>query len=387
MELHLFIVWENAVGKQKEILEDIDLNFEIVNVYQVTWTNKNFSTNLSRFYGQKLPRGSGKERHCGTGPFTLIVVRDYSPKYQDRVTSQGIEAVNTRMFDSKDRYRTWTGGGHKIHATNSSSETCHDLTLLLGVNPTEYQELNAGSWSGQVQSLNDDLVGANGWKTLDQLFYVINQCSTYVVLRNFEQLPNKSQILKQGDIDLLTDDAVELAYVANAKKMSIWPQRANYSVRIGEIDCLFDFRDISDDYYDLRWAREILNNRELKEAGFFAPNPVDHFYSLLYHAVVHKPLISDNYLEIFSMIARADDFLDLNCDRLSLRDSLPVILSSYMADHGYEYVEPRDFSVFFNSNIVNGTSILRKIHQFIALKIMPFGSAAKHKMLKNSNHN
>ena len=137
MELHLFIVWENATGKRQEILEDIALNFEVVNVYRITWTNKNFSTNMSRFYGKKLPRGSGKERHCGTGPFTLIVVRDYFPKYEDRVTSRGVESVNTRMFDAKDRYRSWTGGGHKIHATNSSLETSHDMALLLGVSSEE----------------------------------------------------------------------------------------------------------------------------------------------------------------------------------------------------------------------------------------------------------
>ena len=42
------------------------------------------------------------------------------------------------MFDSKFMYREWTGGGHKIHCTNSIDETNHDLTLLLDKNAEDY---------------------------------------------------------------------------------------------------------------------------------------------------------------------------------------------------------------------------------------------------------
>ena len=79
-ELHLFIIWENASYKKDEILEDIKKSFEIIKIYKMIWDKDKFSENLSRFYGTNLPAGSGKEQHCGTGPFILIIVKDKNPR-------------------------------------------------------------------------------------------------------------------------------------------------------------------------------------------------------------------------------------------------------------------------------------------------------------------
>ena len=125
-ETHLFILWENAREKEKEILEDIKKNFEILGLYNIKWNKENFSNNLSRFYGTNLPENSGKEQHCGNGDFLLIVVGIDNPKYEERQTSKGLQIVNTNMFDKKTYYRKLTGGGHKVHATNSEVETNHD---------------------------------------------------------------------------------------------------------------------------------------------------------------------------------------------------------------------------------------------------------------------
>ena len=45
-ETHLFILWENAREKEKEILEDIKKNFEILGLYNMKWNKENFSNNL-----------------------------------------------------------------------------------------------------------------------------------------------------------------------------------------------------------------------------------------------------------------------------------------------------------------------------------------------------
>ena len=78
-ELHLFIIWENARNKQEEIIKDIKENFEIINIYDICWSKDKFSNNLSRFYGTNLPKGSGKEQHCGNGNFLLIIIKDLKP--------------------------------------------------------------------------------------------------------------------------------------------------------------------------------------------------------------------------------------------------------------------------------------------------------------------
>ena len=137
-EIHLFILWENARYKEKEILEDIKQNFNIIGLYNISWSNDKVAENFTRFYGTFLPKNSGKEIHCGRGDFLLVIVEDENPIYEERNTSHGPEIVNINMFDKKEYYRELTGGGHKIHATNSQEETNHDLTLLLGVNIEDY---------------------------------------------------------------------------------------------------------------------------------------------------------------------------------------------------------------------------------------------------------
>src|SRR6267142_437216 len=89
-ELHLFIIWNRALAKAGTILEDMRSNFEIRRVFVMHWSEKHFSDNMSRFYGQKLPRDSFKETHCGRGPFLLVVVRDNDPRYGLRETSRSM---------------------------------------------------------------------------------------------------------------------------------------------------------------------------------------------------------------------------------------------------------------------------------------------------------
>ena len=83
-------------------------------------------------------KNSDKEKHVGSGKFLLIVVLDENPLYKVRRTSRGGKDVNINMFDSKEMYRKWTGGGHRVHGSNNVSESGHDLGILLG---KTYEEL------------------------------------------------------------------------------------------------------------------------------------------------------------------------------------------------------------------------------------------------------
>ena len=121
-EIHIVLIWEKGLHKLDQILYDIKNSFDILEVKKVIWNNKFFSSNLTRFYGQNLPDGSFKEKHCGSGPFVSIVLRDNNPVYAKRQTSKGKALVNAAIFDKKSMYREWTGGGHKIHASNNLSE-------------------------------------------------------------------------------------------------------------------------------------------------------------------------------------------------------------------------------------------------------------------------
>ena len=94
------------------------------------------------------------------------------------------------MFDKKTYYRELTGGGHRVHATNSEIETNHDLTLLLGKSINDFVKEN-NSWDGNEINLQNDLFGANGWNDAKEMFYALNNCINYALLRNYETFNQK----------------------------------------------------------------------------------------------------------------------------------------------------------------------------------------------------
>lgn len=139
-EIHLFILWQKARKCEKKILDDISVNFKILQKIEIDWRD-NFSSKISAFYGENLPPHSEKEKHVGVGKFLLVIVLDETPLYSIRRTSKGAKLVNINMFDSKEMYRKWTGGGHKIHASNDLVESEHDLEKILGKNLEELKEI------------------------------------------------------------------------------------------------------------------------------------------------------------------------------------------------------------------------------------------------------
>lgn len=348
-EFGLFILWSKARTIENKIIDDISKRFEILNMFSITWTKEMFASNLSRFYGENLPKKSSKEKHCGNGPFLLVVVKDNNPMYRYRATSKGGAIVNINFFDSKEMYRNWTGGGHKIHATNDMKEFRHDLMLMLGLSIEDYKKRY--NKSNDIIQLKTDVIGCNGWNSLEQIFYVLNATVDYVVLRNYEYLPKTFTFGPHGDIDILCKKQYNLVSILKAQKETKLKSRVRYSVKIGKDKLYFDFRYLGDKYYDTKWQREIIDNRIMYN-GFYIPSEEDFKYSLLYHALIHKKSISTDYMEKFLEWFKTDDINELN-----------DILQAYMKNKKYMCVEPKDISVYFNTkNSHLNSSISRNVY-------------------------
>lgn len=339
-ETHLFILWENARYKEKEILEDIKKSFNIIGKYNITWNKEIFSKNLSRFYGTNLPKNSGKEQHCGNGDFLLIIVEVENPKYEQRDTlSKGIQTVNINMFDKKTYYRELTGGGHKVHATNSEKETNHDLTLLLGKSLKDFLKEVEGK-EESIVNLKQDLIGTYGFKTVKEMFYVLNNCIDYAVLRNYETLPEEIYTNEHNDIDLICDSYENAAYILNAEKVFPEEYRIHYKVKVEDKIAFFDLRYIGDNYYYYNLEKVLLENRIYNSKGFYTVSEEEYFYTLLYHAILHKPTFSEDYKNKLNKMRPSLDFKD---DEKSIQ-----ILNNWLLKKGYSITIPIDKSVLFN---------------------------------------
>lgn len=292
-ELHLFILWERARYQQEKILDDIREHFSIVKLYEISWTPEMVSSNLTRFYGENLPSHSDKEQECGVGPFLLVIVRDGHPNYEYRETSHGKEKVNINMFDGKVKYRSWTKGGHKIHGTNTTQETNHNLTMLLGMNTEDFlQQVKPDA--EQIEPLQRDVAGARGWKSVQELFYVLNNTVRYVIMRGVSG-GEIGDYIDHTDTDILTDQYQNFWYIANGTpcRSTIRPKER---VVIEGKNYDLDMWNTERDYYDQKWSAAMLNNRVLQN-GYYVLSPEDDFYCLLYHCLINKNAIAPDYEE------------------------------------------------------------------------------------------
>ncbi|PID30819.1 hypothetical protein CR973_01070 [Candidatus Saccharibacteria bacterium] len=345
-EYHLFIIWQNALSREKSIVKDIANTFEILYRIRVTWSKEHFSRNLTRFYGVSLPKNSGKEQHIGTGSFLVIVVKDHESEYNHHDTSKGVKLINSRTFTAKTRYREITGGGHKIHGTNTPAEFSHDFALLFGESVDDFMKVHKPSSDKEI-AYSKDLVGYKGWDSLSQMFAVLNLTEEYVVMRNYEPLPRKYYADKHGDIDFLVQDYESAKYVLNAEPVFDEPHRVHHRIVVNNDEVLIDLRHVGDGYYDKKWQKQILKEKTMYR-GVFVMSQKDHLFSLLYHAIIHKPSVASDYIQqIKKLNQETASFPETVTSKWFSDGRAHARLGEYLARSGYEVTRPES-SVFFN---------------------------------------
>jgi len=202
-------------------------------------------------------------------------------------------------------------------------------------------------------------MGFEGWDSLEDLLFILDQSIDYVILRNFECIPEAYHLELHGDIDLLTNNYTDMVYITNAKKVFNKPYRVHHHVTIASEQIPFDFRFVGDNYYDKQWQEDILRRKVRAEGGFWRPSEQDYFYSLLYHAAIHKKQIAQDYQERLSQMA-ADLGLPLN--EVSFRNPQTVqkVLTDFLRKHHYALTEPEDLSVHVNETFASELNISLK---------------------------
>jgi hypothetical protein len=341
-EIHIVLIWEKGLSKLNHILHDLEGSFEILDVIKINWSQNFFSDNLSRFYGQNLPNKSFKEKHCGKGPFVSIIVRHKKPIYEARLTSKGECVVNSLLFDKKQLYRKWTGGGHRIHTSNDVREAKRDIFLLLNKKIEDYNDYDI--WNRGVRILDVNIQGFSGWKSFSHFFNFMNISSEYIVLRNYKNIESIDPF--NSDIDFLTKDR-DFVYLINGVKKHSDKNRAAYSIQVGDNSYNVDVRFIDDRYYDVNWAHNMIDSRILYNNKFFIPNSDNEFYSLLYHALIHKKTLSKNYYNDLSDLSKILK-LNINLSDLTNRERSLSILNDFLNAKGYKITRPKDYSVKYN---------------------------------------
>jgi len=352
-EIHIFIIWNKGRFKEKEIIAYIKQKFIIHQIYEIIWKKENFTHNLSRFYGENLPDASSKVQNCGNGSFLLIIIEDNNPKYEQRQTLSGRLVVNTNIFDAKLKYRKLTGGQQKVHGSISTKECLHALALILEKTSDEF--LNKKQWNGEIK----EPVGTDNWNSLEQYFKILNNTCKYLVLRSFENLPDKYKIGNEGDIDLLVEDLKEICLISNAKKVDKEEYKVQFFIKIKNDKVHLDFLHVGDGYFDSNWQKNMLKNRKFFKNSFYVSSNSDYFYSLLYHSLIHKKRISDRYKKKLLELANKFNIIKINSSNINNLEYLKTILEKFMMNNRYYCVRPKDKSIYFNEKIFGNTPLLK----------------------------
>eukprot|EP00760_Papus_ankaliazontas_P032408 PhM_4_TR5790/c0_g1_i1/m.67511 len=173
-DVHLFVVWPDAYKAKHKIIDDIRSRFTVWSVVEFTWAPDTYLENLWRLYSGKGGEARAgmklKVKQCGKGPFTVLVVEDRSPEYRDEHTAHGVDHVNHHMNDRKKTYRSWAGGGFRVHGTFNPQEADHDLFMLFGRNRAELlAEYAEVPWTGVEKKAQQPTFGFKAWTSCDQL--------------------------------------------------------------------------------------------------------------------------------------------------------------------------------------------------------------------------
>ena len=351
-ELGVFVVWPDAAGHHERILRHLQTLFDVRRVYEIRWTQELVAENHARFMGGSyaFPALTYAPPPIRESPILLVTLVDNAPHQETHRTARGLERVNANFIHAVREFRSWTGPGTTVYGSLSPTRAERDLALLLGTDPKEHLYENPQTWAGSIESIHRDLSGAHGWSSPTELFHALNHTVRYIVMRNFEELPHCLHVGAHEDVDILTADYREMLAVMNAyPNVRCIPRWGGpFWVRIADEDVWFDVRYVGDNYYDPRWAQEMVERRVRQPGGFYSPNEEDYFESLAYHAIVHKREFSDDYKQRLASMARARGLS--GWDVIALEDPAHrrTLLAGILERRQVKFCRPRDVNVFYN---------------------------------------
>tara|TARA_B100001094_G_scaffold331692_1_gene400923 strand:- start:2680 stop:3720 length:1041 start_codon:yes stop_codon:yes gene_type:complete len=338
-EPHIIILWQPEDFDRVQSV--IRSKFRLVRTFEVPCLLENLGDAGRHQIMDALYRYDGSTAGTkGMKPFHVFIIEDDNPIYAIRDATRVTKPVNLNMYDLKHLLRQGRSG--YLHATDNLEEVHDNLQVLSHLmDDTSIYDV----WKNWRPKFN------NMTEYFDKLHS--NDKLEYVIMRNFDHYPESVVVDEHTDIDILVNDYFlfkSLVGGKNRKKPAYEDggfKVANL-VQFADKEVTNDTRFIGDNYYCKSWQKDMLKNRKLHN-GFYIMDDKNHFYSLLYHALIHKQDISNTYIKTFLELGLKLG-VNINNNNVHQRDHLKLLLDVFMHENGYEYVKASDQGVFFNRN-------------------------------------
>lgn len=161
----------------------------------------------------------------------------------------------------------------------------------------------------------------------------------YTILRNHEVFEyGMISLDEHPDLDILCSDPDFLFAKLKLTCQYHKDGRPFAYVNISEKKVLLDLRIVGDGYYDKNWQIDMLKSKVVHK-NYNVLDDENYFYSLLYHAFIHKKAMPQDYLPRLNLLAES---IGIKADFTKRKDSL-LLLELFMTDKNYKYTTNKTF--------------------------------------------
>lgn len=204
------------------------------------------------------------------------------------------------------------------------------------------------------------------WKSIDEIFNALNLAGcNYIVMRNFECFKS-GQVFVNGhdDIDLLCDDIKKVQKVLDTRHRYLFPTVNSYYIQYNDLIVHVDIRFIGDGYYDTLWQKEMLKKKVLFNKNIYVIDSYNYFYSLIYHAILQKRFLTEEYLDKLLQMAYT---MKLTC---TSEKDLMRELFIFMKKKHYKVTITKDPAIILNFKNIKKTDISMNYFWLFKRKIL-----------------
>jgi len=329
-DFHLFIIWAKGRHYQDNIIDELNMAFNIIDIFNVSWSKNFINNNFCRFFGIRIQEEPPIKQIVGKSDFIVIIIEDKNPIYQYRFNfSNNFKIVNSNIVDIKNKYRTLIGQSEVLHSTDNLSEFFNNSILLFGKEKT-YNFFKISKWNGRINNYTYDLIASLGWNNIEELFDILNITQEYVVLDKLSSIFNKSTII-------LCANKKEFITISNAQRLS----DSYYHIIINKKKSLFYLQSFDDNTFDLKWQLDILSKKVSSLNNMYILRKDDYNFLKLYYYFLYKK--GDDNLDSEKFIFFSDK-INVNMDKKELLK----VLYGYMKSNNYQLVLPRN-NIYLNT--------------------------------------
>ena len=135
----LFVVWSKAVKFEREIIDRLAADFNVLHSCRIVWPRREFVDRLWDFYkfGPYFTWWN-KARKCGRGPFLAVLIEDLEPAWSEEFDTRGQKLLaDSRVYQEKQRLRKLTGHSNIVHSSVTRKETEEQVKSLFGLSLDE----------------------------------------------------------------------------------------------------------------------------------------------------------------------------------------------------------------------------------------------------------